>query len=116
MTVTVTSVGSILVPAGTPVVVSPWVTHRHPEFWPRPGSFDPGRFTGDHDRPRYAYFPFGGGARSCIGEHFALLESTVLLRTLLARYRIESLDAHIPLTPLITLRPAAPVRAIMRAR
>jgi cytochrome P450 len=114
--VTDTEIAGHHIPAGTPVVVSPWVTHRHPEFWPQPGSFDPGRFTGDHDRPRYAYFPFGGGARSCIGEHFALLESTVLLHTLLARYRIESLDAHIPLTPLITLRPAVPVRAIMHAR
>jgi cytochrome P450 len=102
--------------AGTPVLVSPWVTQRHPEFWPTPDRFDPDRFLGDHARPRYAYFPFGGGPRSCIGEHFAMLEATVLLRTLLTRYRIESLDAQIRLTPLITLRPAEPVRAVIRAR
>jgi cytochrome P450 len=103
-------------PAGTPVMVSPWVTHRHPDFWPDPERFDPGRFLGEHDRPRYAYFPFGGGPRSCIGEQFALLEATVLLRTLLSRYRVESLDARMRLAPLITLRPTDPVRAVLHTR
>jgi cytochrome P450 len=70
----------------------------------------------DHERPRYAYFPFGGGPHTCIGEHFALLEATVLLRALLARHRVESLDAEPRLAPLITLRPAAPVRATLHAR
>jgi cytochrome P450 len=102
--------------ARTPVLVSPWVTHRHPDFWPDPERFDPERFLGDQARPRYAYFPFGGGPRSCIGEQFAMLEATVLLRTLLTRYRIESLDAQMRLTPMITLRPAEPVRAVMRGR
>ncbi|NJC81877.1 cytochrome P450 [Planosporangium mesophilum] len=101
---------------GTPVLVSPWVTHRHPGCWPDPERFDPERFLGEHDRPRYAYFPFGGGPRSCIGEHFAMLEATVLLGTLLARYRVESLDARMRLEPLITLRPAEPVRAVLHAR
>jgi cytochrome P450 len=106
---------------GTPVLVSPWVTHRHPDFWPDPERFDPERFlgdrlSGDRDRPRYAYFPFGGGPRSCIGEHFAMLEATVLLGALLARYRVESLDARMRLEPLITLRPAEPVRAVLHAR
>jgi cytochrome P450 len=104
------------IPAGTLIFGSPWVTHRHPDFWPEPDRFDPGRFIGEHDRPRYAYFPFGGGPRSCIGEHFALLEATVLLRALLSRYRVESLDANLRLQPLITLRPAAPVRAVLTGR
>ncbi len=104
------------VPAGTLVFVSQWVTHRHPDFWPEPERFDPRRFVGRHDRPRYAYFPFGGGPRSCIGEQFALLEATVMLRTLLARYRIDALDAQVPLAPLITLRPARPVRATLDPR
>jgi cytochrome P450 len=111
-----TEIAGHRIAAGTPVLVSPWVTHRHPGFWPDPDRFDPGRFIGDHDRPRYAYFPFGGGPRSCIGEQFAMLEATVLLRTLLTRYRIESLDARLRLTPLITLRPAEPVRAVLRDR
>lgn len=104
------------VPAGTLVVASPWITHRHPDFWPAPDRFDPDRFIGEHDRPRYAYFPFGGGPRSCIGEHFALLEATVLLRTLLSRHRVDTLDADLKLRPLITLRPAAPVRAVLADR
>jgi cytochrome P450 len=105
-----------LVPRGTHVFVSPWVTHRHPEFWPDPERFDPHRFIGDHGRPRYAYFPFGGGPRSCIGEQLALTETTTLLRTLLARYRIEPVAAPPRIAPRLTLRPAGPVLAKLIAR
>ncbi|GAA4691173.1 cytochrome P450 [Phytohabitans rumicis] len=111
-----TTIAGYQVPAGTRVMLSSFVTHRHPDFWPDPDRFDPDRFTGQHTRPRYAYFPFGGGPRSCIGEHFALLEATVLLRTLLARYRVEALDQRLRLAPMITLRPAEPVRAVLRPR
>jgi cytochrome P450 len=100
-----------LVPRGTHVFVSPWVTHRHPEFWPDPERFDPHRFIGDQDRPRYAYFPFGGGPRSCIGEQLALVETTVLVRALLARYRIEAAAAPPRISTRLTLRPAGPVLA-----
>jgi cytochrome P450 len=96
--------------------VSPWVTHRHPAYWPEPERFDPYRFVGEHDRPRYAYFPFGGGPRSCIGEHFAMLEAEILLRTLLHRYRVESLAADLKTVAHVTLRPAEPVLAWLRAR
>jgi cytochrome P450 len=111
-----TAIAGYHVPAGTRVMLSSWVTHRHPHFWPDPERFDPGRFTGRRDRPRYAYFPFGGGPRSCIGEHFAMLEGTILLRTLLARYRIEALDQRVGLAPMVTLRPAEPVRAVLTPR
>lgn len=104
------------VPAGTFTLVSAWVTHRHPQWWPDPDRFDPDRFVGKHDRPRYAYFPFGGGPHNCIGEHFALLEATVLLRTLLTRYRVEALHPTVRLLPLVTLRPAEPVRARLTPR
>src|SRR6266542_2634677 len=109
-------IAGYLVPRGTAVFLSSWVTHRHPVFWPEPDRFDPQRFLGDQDRPRYAYFPFGGGPRSCIGEHFALLEATVLLQALLSRYRVVALDAELPVAPLVTLRPAAPVRARLSPR
>jgi cytochrome P450 len=109
--VTDTVLGGHAVPAGTMVLASPWVTHRHPAFWPDPDRFDPTRFVGGQDRPRYAYFPFGGGARSCIGEHFALLEATVLLKDLLAGYRIEAVDEPPELRTSVTLRPAGAVRA-----
>src|SRR6266540_3820256 len=111
-----TEIAGYLVPRGTAVFLSSWVTHRHPVFWPEPDRFDPQRFLGDQDRPRYAYFPFGGGPRSCIGEHFALLEATVLLQALLSRYRVVALDAELPVAPLVTLRPAAPVRARLSPR
>jgi len=111
-----TEIAGYLVPRGTAVFLSSWVTHRHPVFWPEPDRFDPQRFLGDQDRPRYAYFAFGGGPRSCIGEHFALLEATVLLQALLSRYRVVALDAELPVAPLVTLRPAAPVRARLSPR
>ncbi|HEX6682990.1 MAG TPA: cytochrome P450 [Candidatus Limnocylindrales bacterium] len=111
-----TTIRGYRVPARTRVLLSSWVTHRHPDFWPEPDRFDPDRFTGEHKRPRYAYFPFGGGPRSCIGENFALLEGTVLLRALLARFRVESLDERPRLAPMITLRPAGPVRATLSPR
>ncbi|MCW6009721.1 cytochrome P450 [Micromonospora sp. CPCC 205371] len=111
-----TTISGYHVPAGTTVLLSSYVTHRHPDFWPDPTRFEPDRFIGQHDRPRYAYFPFGGGPRSCIGEHFALLEATILLRALLSEYRVEALDERLPLAPMITLRPAEPVRAILRHR
>jgi cytochrome P450 len=108
--------GQHLVPRGTMVFASPWVTHRHPSFWPDPDRFDPTRFIGDQDRPRYAYFPFGGGPRSCIGEHFAMLEATLLLTALLARYRVEAVDRPPELHTSVTLRPAGPVRARLTRR
>ncbi|MFI6587602.1 cytochrome P450 [Embleya sp. NPDC050493] len=95
---------------GTDVMVSPWVTHRHPDFWPHPDDFRPERFRGPNKRPRYAYFPFGGGPRVCIGEHLAMLEATTVIGSLLSRYRVVSQDAELPLAQLVSLRPAGPVR------
>ncbi|GAB3980611.1 cytochrome P450 [Plantactinospora veratri] len=116
MTETDVVVSGYRIPANTKVVVAPWVTHRHPEFWPDPERFEPDRFLGQQDRPRYAYFPFGGGPRSCIGEHFALLEMTVLLSALLARYRVDTRDERLEVVPMVTLRPADAVRATLTVR
>ncbi|GAA1940527.1 cytochrome P450 [Kitasatospora viridis] len=109
---TATQLHGFPVPAGTNVLISPWVTHRHPAYWERPDVYDPSRFIGPSDRPRYAYLPFGGGPRNCIGEHFAMLEATVLLRTLLREFTITSESADLPVSQLISLRPtgAVPVR------
>jgi cytochrome P450 len=106
-------IGGYHIPAESVVVMSQYVTHRHPDFWENPEGFDPERMAG---HPSAAYFPFGGGPRSCIGEHFALLEADVLLRALLTRFRVESLAPVTRLAPLITLRPAEPVPVILRAR
>jgi cytochrome P450 len=117
------AVGGYRVPAGTVVFVSQWVTHRDPRWWPDPERFDPGRFLpgaaadADAGRPKWAYFPFGGGSRQCVGEAFAWAEATLVLAVLARRWRVEPVDAG-PLTldPGITLRPAAPVRVIPRRR
>jgi cytochrome P450 len=111
-----TEVGGHPIPAGTLVLVSPWVTHRHPEWWDEPERFDPWRFMGGDRRARQAWFPFGGGARSCIGRHLALLEASILVRALLREHRLESLDAAVPLDTLISMRPAGPVRVRWHAR
>lgn len=84
-------IGGHPIPKNALVMVCQWVTHRHPEFWPAPDRFDPERFLPGHTegRPKFAYFPFGGGARSCIGNHFALMEATLILASILRRFRVE---------------------------
>ena len=79
------------VPAGSVVLFSQYVTHRLAAHWPSPAVFDPERFAGEHSaqRPRYSYFPFGGGPRQCIGSNFALMELQVALAMLTQRYRLE---------------------------
>jgi cytochrome P450 len=106
-------------PAGTIVAVSPWSTQRHPRFWPDPGEFDPDRFMDDEavrQRPRYAYFPFGGGPRSCVGEHFAMLEAVILLAALLRRHEVVSMTSRLDVEPMITLRPKGAVPVMLTPR
>jgi len=82
-------VGGYQVPAGTIVTLSPYMTHRHPEFWERPLEFYPDHFAPEQveTRPRYAYYPFGAGQRTCLGKHFALLEGALVLAEVGQRYR-----------------------------
>lgn len=84
-------IGGYRIPAGTTLALSQYVTHRHPEFWEDPERFDPERFAPERSeaRPRYAYFPFGGGPRQCIGKSLALLETHLVLPMILQRYRLE---------------------------
>ena len=79
------------VPAKSMVFVGPYMTHRHPEFWERPLEFYPEHFTPEQveRRPRYAYYPFSAGPRTCIGSHFALLEATLALAELAQRVRLR---------------------------
>ncbi len=104
-------IGGCRIPDGGDVAVYPWVTHRHPHHWDDPERFEPRRFTPEREsaRHRYAWFPFGGGPRSCIGGHFAWLESFAVLSAVLAAYRVETPAVRIPVTPRVTLQPAAPV-------
>jgi cytochrome P450 len=79
--------------AGSVILISTWNTHRHPEFWNNPEQFDPGRFVGEHpERPRFAYMPFGGGPRQCIGMHLALMEMRLVLAMILQRYEVSPLE------------------------
>lgn len=105
--------------AGTVVLLSQWVTHRDPRWWPDPLRFDPSRFDPEAraGRPRWAWFPFGGGSRGCIGESFAWMEATLVLAIVAHRRKLEYVgDAPPGLRPLITLRPAGPVRMRVRSR
>jgi cytochrome P450 len=69
------------------VLVAPWVMHRHPAFWESPEVFDPlRRPEREKGRHRYAWFPFGGGPRACIGQHFSMLESTIALAGLVQNF------------------------------
>ncbi|MEM9453505.1 MAG: cytochrome P450 [Myxococcota bacterium] len=96
------------VPAGTIVGVSPWVIHRHRGQWDDPERFDPERFAPERaeGRPKHAYLPFGAGPRICIGNHFARMEATIILATVLQRYSVEILDPQrVRFDPQVTLRP-----------
>jgi cytochrome P450 len=96
--------------------VSPWTTQQHPAFWPDPLRFDPGRFLGEQDRPRYAYFPFGGGPRACIGEHFAMLEAITLLALFLRGRRVTAQRRDLPVEPNVTVRPVGAVPVSLEKR
>ncbi|HET6312893.1 MAG TPA: cytochrome P450 [Chloroflexia bacterium] len=95
------------IPAGAFITVSPYAMHRHPRYWENPEGFDPERFTPERSaqRPPYAYFPFGGGPRLCIGNNFALMEGQLILATMAQRYRLDLVPGHpVVVEPLITLR------------
>jgi cytochrome P450 len=100
--------GGFRVPANMLIWVSPQMTHRHPEFWDDPEAFDPERFLPERvaARPHFAYFPFGGGPRQCIGNNFAMMEAQLVLATIAQRYQLQLVPGH-PVEPevLLTMRP-----------
>jgi cytochrome P450 len=133
-------VADYTLPAGAVILMVQWIVHRDPRWWDRPESFDPDRWLEKRDegmrswgdegqssssptppsphplisspppRPKYAYFPFGGGPRSCVGESFAWLEAILLLATLARRFTLRRTDdAPVLLHPTITLRPRNPL-------
>jgi cytochrome P450 len=101
--------------------LSTYLIHHHPDFWPEPFTFDPERFTPEQEkvRPRYAYLPFGGGPRMCIGNYFATTEAILLLATIAQAYRLDlSPGQEVIPEPLITLRPKGglPMLVTQRSR
>jgi cytochrome P450 len=99
-------------PPQTHFFFSQYVMHRSPEFWPDPLAFRPERHTAEAkaDRPRFVYFPFGGGRRQCIGEGFAWMEGVLSLATIAQKWRLNFLPTY-PVIPQakITLRPKHPM-------
>ena len=112
-------IGGYPVEAGSDVVISTYVTHRHSDFWPNPEGFNPERFTKARaeGRHRFAYLPFGGGPRGCIGNNFAMMEAQLILETVAQRYALELVPGH-PVEPqtMITLRPKNGILMRLRPR
>lgn len=95
------------IPKGRGVMILPWVLHRDPRFWEQPLAFDPLRFSPERsaDRHKFAYIPFGGGPRKCIGNTFALIEAQLILATILPRYKVRVMpDYKVGPEPIFTLR------------
>jgi len=102
------TIGGYHIPANALIVMSPYVTHRRINEWPNPEGFDPERFTPEENaaRPRFAYFPFGGGPHLCIGQSFALVEAQLIIASIAQRYRLTLTPGQqIEVAPLVTLRP-----------
>jgi cytochrome P450 len=98
---------------GSVILTSPLITHRNPRYWREPNAFRPERWSNGETEnlQKYAYFPFGGGNRVCIGESFAWTEAILVLATIARRRRFALVDpTELPLDPLVTLRPGRPVR------
>ncbi|HKN50698.1 MAG TPA: cytochrome P450 [Actinomycetota bacterium] len=106
------------IPGESAVVVSSYATHRHPKFWDDPFSFNPERFTPEREkaRHRYAYFPFGGGPRACIGQYFSMLESVIVTAMLMQAYEVKTTERKVKLFVGITLRPAEEMPALLFPR
>jgi cytochrome P450 len=113
------TIGGTVIPPGTNVLMSQWVVQRDPRWFDDPLAFHPDRWADNLAGriPKYAYFPFGGGPRVCIGNQFAMLEAVLLLATILPKFRIELDPAQqvVP-RPAVTLRPADGIRAVVTPR
>ena len=112
-------IGGYHVPAGTQLIMSQWVTHRDPRFYEVPAEFRPERWKdGLAERlPRYAYFPFGGGPRLCIGQSFAKMEAVLLLATMAQRFRLRPVPGERTTPqPSITLRPRNGMWMVLQMR
>jgi len=112
-----TVIGGFPVREGETIVISQWLLHRDPRFFNDPLRFDPDRFLPEREAqiPKYAYLPFGGGRRICIGNHFALTEGQIILDTIARRFSMEPASSKpLRFEPMITLRPKGGVPVILR--
>jgi cytochrome P450 len=106
------------IPAGTNVVVGAYALQHDPALWEDPERFDPDRFSPERSkgRDRWQFFPFGAGPRSCIGDHFAMLEATLGLASVVRRVEVESVEEEFPVALPFTLTAGGPIPARVRAR
>ncbi|GGV11078.1 cytochrome P450 [Actinomadura cremea] len=110
-------IGEVEIPAGSTLAISPYLTHRLEEFWERPLEFDPGRFAKERVRARHplAYLPFGDGVHQCLGQAFFAQEATLIVASVLRRYRVAVRGAVEPKLSL-TLQPRESVELILTPR
>lgn len=109
----------IVIPAGAELLASMWVTHRDPRWWEKPELYRPERFLkADPDRPRFAWFPFGGGRRTCIGMHLAVQSAVVVLAELHRRWRLAPVAGDAPVQPYsnVLVRPTRPIMLVPTVR
>lgn len=107
------------IPAGAQLIMSQWTLHRDARYFENPMKFDPDRWTPEFESalPKFAYFPFGGGPRRCIGDQFAVMEAALVLATIARRYRLAVVPDHpIVYWPSITLRPRHGMRVVVHKR
>ncbi|HKV38948.1 MAG TPA: cytochrome P450, partial [Blastocatellia bacterium] len=112
-------IGEYVIPAGSTLLMSQFVMHRNPRYYSDPSDFRPERWTPEARAalPRFAYFPFGGGSRTCIGEDFAWMEGVLLIATIARKWRMRLVPGqHVTTRPLITLRPKDGVRVRLERR
>ena len=112
-------VGGYVVPAGADIFMSQYVVHRDPRFYKEPDRFIPERWSSEEtkDLPKFAYFPFGGGTRRCIGEPFAWMEGVILIATIASKWKMRLVPHQkVEPQPLITIRPKYGMNMILERR
>ncbi|MFN0088422.1 MAG: cytochrome P450 [Blastocatellia bacterium] len=113
------SLDGYTIPAGSILLMSQYVMHHHPKYFPDPERFDPERWTPEarEARPKFSYFPFGGGPRLCIGEQFAWMEGVLVLAAIGQRWRMRLSPGHpVAMQPLVTLRPKHGMKMVLAQR
>jgi cytochrome P450 len=112
-----TEIGGYRVPKGTQLFAFQWVTHRDPRYFDEPDAFKPERWESGEPALKYAYFPFGGGPRQCIGNYFAMMEIVLLLATIGQRFRFRLDPEHrVEVLPVLSLRPKNGIKVIIEPR
>jgi cytochrome P450 len=111
-------IDGVRVNGGGTVILSPYLTQRRPDLWPDPDRFDPERFdpAREHQRPRFAYFPFSGGAHACLGGHLSTVEAQLVAATMLTRFRPRIRGDPPPPRAAVSLRPDRNVELVLHAR